>query len=304
MKAEEIKAELGRQKWSFLFILVPCGLFFIFQILPVIASFFLSFTSYDGVNAAKFVGLANYKQILFTDMRFRKALLNTIYYVLGVVPLGVVVAVIFAVLIDQSIKFKNFFKSVLLLPTITSIVASSVMWQWLFAGEKYGLINYYIVMKLGYQPIDWLMSPVWLMPAIMIMSVWAGLGYNVILFLAGLQTIPQNMYEAAEVDGAGFWHRFFYITIPLLRPTIVFVALIGCITSFQVFEQIYVMTGAGGGQVGGVLDSALTVVPYLYDTAFNKFRLGYASAIAYVIFLIVMVLTLANKRFVQSKVEY
>ncbi len=293
-----------RDRISYLFVMVPFGLFLIFVAFPTLASFFLSFTKYNVMSAPSMVGLENYKNIFLNDMRFRKALLNTVIYVLGVVPPGVLLSLVLAVAIDQKIKFKNFFKVVLFLPTVTSIVASSVMWRWLFAGEKYGLINYFIVMKLGFKPIDWLMSTTWTLPAIMIMSIWSGLGYNVILFSAGLQTIPQSMYEAAEVDGAGFWHKFFHITLPLLKPTIVFVTIMSCIFSFQVFEQIYVMTGAAGGQIGGVLDCALTVVPYLYDVGFNRFQMGYASALAYVLFLFVLLLTFINNKFVQSKVEY
>ncbi len=227
---------------------------------------------------------------------------NTALYVIGVVPIGVCVSLLLAVAIDQKIKFKNFFKSVFFLPTVTAIVAVSVIWKWLYAGGKYGLFNYFI-MKLGFQPVDWLTSPTWTLPSIMIMSIWAGLGYNMILFLAGLQTIPSVMYEAAEIDGAGFWKRFFYITLPLLKPTIVFVAMISFIFSFQVFEQVYIMTGGQGG-IGGVLNSALTIVAYLYDKGFQKFEMGYASALAYIIFLCIFILTMVNKHFMKSDVSY
>jgi len=295
---------MRRQQISYWFIIAPFLLFFVFVIIPTIASIILSFTKYNVMSAPQWVGLDNYKEIVLHDIRFRKAMLNTVIYTIGVVPVGVLISVILAVAIDQKIRLKNFFKGVLFLPTVTSIVAASVMWRWLFAGEKYGLINYYIVMKLGFKPIDWLMSPVWTLPAIMIMSIWAGIGYNVILFIAGLQTIPQTVYEAAEVDGAGFWHKLLHITIPLLRPTIVFVVIMSCISSFQVFEQIYVMTGGGGSQIGGVLDCALTGVPYIFDQGFNKFDMGYASALAYILFLFILVLTFINNKFVQSKVEY
>lgn len=304
MEKRTFLQELNKQKTSYLFIIAPFALFFIFVLVPVIASFFLSFTKYNVINAPTFVGLENYKNIIFHDTRFRKAILNTVLYVLGVVPLGISLAVVLAVGIDQKIRFKNFFKGVLFLPTVTSIVASSVIWRWLFAGEKYGLINYFIVIKMGFKPVDWLMSTTWTMPAIMIMSIWAGLGYNVILFLVGLQTIPHTMYEVAEVDGAGFWQKFFKITLPLLKPTIVFVTIISCIVSLQVFEQIYVMTGGGGGQLGGVLDCALTAVPYLFDKGFNKFEMGYASALAYILFLLILILTFVNIKFVKSRVEY
>lgn len=289
---------------SYIFIAAPFILFLIFVLGPAIASFILSFTKYNVIQPAEFVGMANYKAIILQDARFWKAIKNTLVYVIGVVPFGICIALILAVAIDQRIKAKNFFKGVLFLPTVTSIVASSVMWRWLFAGEKYGFINYFIVIKLGLKPVDWLLSPTWTLPSIIIMSIWAGLGYNVILFLAGLQTIPHAMYEAAEVDGAGYWHKFFRITIPLLKPTIVFVSIMSVIVSFQVFEQVYLMTGGGGGQLGGVLDSALTAVPYLFDKGFNKFQMGYASSMAYILFFIIFTLTFINIKFVKSKVEY
>lgn len=294
--------KLSRQKTSYLFIAVPALLFFVFQLAPVFISFFWSFTSYDVIHAPKFVGIDNYKNILFHDPLFWKAMSNTVLYVIGVVPSGIVFSLLLAVAIDQRINFKNFFKSIFFLPTVTAIVAVSVIWKWLYAGEKYGLFNYFI-MKLGFQPVDWLASPYWTLPSIIIMSIWAGVGYNMIIFLAGLQTIPHVMYEAAEIDGAGFWHKFFHITLPLLRPTIVFVTMMSFIVSFQVFEQVYIMTGGQGG-LGGVLNSGLTIVAYLYDKGFQKFQMGYASALAYIIFIWIFVLTILNKRLMKSNVEY
>ncbi|MGB2629718.1 MAG: sugar ABC transporter permease [Candidatus Omnitrophota bacterium] len=302
MEEETFLQKLNKQKISYLFIALPALLFFVFQLAPVVISFFWSFTDYDVVHAPTCVGLANYKNILFNDPLFWKAMGNTVLYVIGVVPIGVCVSLLLAVAIDQKIKFKNFFKSIFFLPTVTAIVAVSVIWKWLYAGEKYGLFNYFI-MKLGFNPVDWLSSPTWTLPSIMIMSIWAGLGYNMILFLAGLQTIPHVMYEAAEIDGAGFWKKFFNITLPLLKPTIVFVAIMSFIFSFQVFEQVYIMTGGQGG-IGGVLNSALTIAAYLYDKGFQKFEMGYASALAYIIFLCIFMLTMINKHFVKSHVSY
>lgn len=302
METESFISKLNKQKVSYLFIALPALLFFVFQLAPVFISFFWSFTRYDVVHAPRFIGLANYKSILFNDPLFWKAVFNTMVYVIGVVPIGICLSLILAVAIDQKIKFKNFFKSVFFLPTVTAIVAVSVIWKWLYAGEKYGLLNY-AIMKLGFHPIDWLSSPGWTLPSIMIMSVWAGVGYNMILFLAGLQTIPHVMYEAAEIDGAGFWKKFFHITLPLLKPTIVFVSMMSFIFSFQVFEQVYIMTGAQGG-IGGVLNSALTIVAYLYDKGFQKFQMGYASALAYIIFFWIFVLTMINKRLMRTNVEY
>ncbi|MCK4851509.1 MAG: sugar ABC transporter permease [Candidatus Omnitrophica bacterium] len=249
------------------------------------------------------MGLRNYKAILFNDPLFWKAMRNTVVYVLGVVPVGICMSLLLAVAIDQKIKFKNFFKSLFFLPTVTAIIAVSVIWKWLYAGEKYGLLNF-VIMKLGGQPIDWLASPVWTLPSIMIMSVWSGIGYNMIIFLAGLQTIPHTMYEAAEIDGAGFWKKFFYITLPLLKPTLVFVSMMSFIFSFQVFEQVYIMTGGQGG-IGGVLNCALTIVAYLYDKGFQQFQMGYASALAYIIAFCVFILTMVNKSFMrESSIDY
>jgi len=302
METETFIQKLNRQKISYLFIALPATLFFVFQLAPVFISFFWSFTRFDVVHPPRFIGLENYKNILFNDPLFWKAIWNTILYVIGVVPIGICFSLILAVAIDQKIKFKNFFKSIFFLPTVTAIVAVSVIWKWLYAGEKYGLLNYWI-MKLGGHPIDWLASPTWTLLSIMIMSIWAGVGYNMILFLAGLQTIPQAMYEAAEIDGAGFWKKFFHITLPLLKPTIVFVTMMSFVFSFQVFEQVYIMTGGQGG-IGGVLNSALTIVAYLYNKGFQKFQMGYASALAYIIFLCIFVLTLVNKRLMKTDVEY
>ena len=302
MEQETFLQKLNKQKISYLFIALPAVLFFVFQLAPVVISFFLSFTRYDVINAPQFVGLANYNTILFHDPLFWKAIRNTVIYVLGCVPVGICISLMLAVAIDQKIKFKNFFKSIFFLPTVTAIIAVSVIWKWLYAGEKYGLFNYFI-MKFGFQPIDWLASPAWTLPSIMIMSIWAGVGYNMILFLAGLQTIPQGIYEAAEIDGAGFWRQFFDVTLPLLKPTIVFVSLMSFIFSFQVFEQVYIMTGGQEG-IGGVLNSALTIVAYLYDKGFQKFQMGYASALAYIIFAFIFILTMINKRLMRTSVDY
>ncbi|MBD3296674.1 MAG: ABC transporter permease subunit, partial [Candidatus Omnitrophica bacterium] len=294
--------KLNKQKISYLFIALPAVLFFIFQLAPVFISFFWSFTTYDVIHSPKFVGLANYKAILFDDPLFWTAMRNTLIYVLGSVPVGICLSLMLAVAIDQKIKFKNFFKSIFFLPTVTAIVAVSVIWKWLYAGEKYGLFNY-IMLQVGLQPVDWLASPSWTLPSIIIMSVWAGMGYNMILFLAGLQTIPHVMYEAAEIDGAGFWRKFVNVTLPLLKPTIVFVSMMSFIFSFQVFEQVYIMTGGQGG-IGGVLNCALTIVAYLYDKGFQKFQMGYASALAYIIFICIFILTMINKSLMKSNVDY
>ena len=294
---------LFEQRYSYLFIAPAVILFFIFVLIPVVASFFLSFTKYNVISAPQWIGIDNYRQIFFHDSRFWKALRNTGVYLLGVVPVSISLSLLLAVAIDQKIRFKNFYKVMFFMPVVTSAVAVSVIWKWLFAGEKFGLINHWL-MKFGISPIDWVMSPSWTLPAIMIMSIWAGLGYNMILILAGLQTIPATFYEVAEIDGAGGWHKFWNITLPLLRPTLIFVLIMSVINSFQVFEQVYIMTGGTGEGVGGVLDCALSLVAYLYERGFQRFEMGYASAIAYILFAIIFLVTWFNLKVVRSKFEY
>ncbi len=302
MKKKNILTKLNEQKWPLLFVAPGVILFFIFVLGPVIASFYWSFTEYDAIHPPRWIGLDNYRNIFFSDPRFWKSIVNTIFYTVGVIPPGVVLSLLLAIAVDRQIRFKNFFKVIYFIPSVTSVIALSVIWKWLFAGEKYGLINHMLIL-LGFRPIDWLMSPFWTLPAIMIMSIWAGLGYNMILFLAGLQTIPTTVYEAAEIDGAGTMDKFWHITLPLLKPTFVFVVIMGFIASFQVFESIYIMTETEYG-IGGVLDSALTVVAYLYDMGFRKFQMGYASALGYIVFAVVFTITIINMKFVKTKVEY
>jgi multiple sugar transport system permease protein len=232
---------------------------------------------------------------LFNDPRFWRAFRNTVLYAIGVVPTGISIALLLAAALEGLPRGKQLFKVLYFIPTGTSVVAIAAVWKWLFAGEKFGLINYGLI-QLGLEPVDWLLSPQWILPAIMIMSIWAGLGYNMVFFSAGISTIPQTLYEAAKVDGANWWMRFWHVTVPMLRPTLVFVVVMGMITSFQVFDQVYIMTGGTGEGIGGVLDSGLTLVSYLYEQGFVKFHMGYASAIAYIIFGCVFGLTIFNLR--------
>jgi multiple sugar transport system permease protein len=302
MRKKSISQKLRMQAASYVFIAPAVLLFVVFVVGPLVASFYWSFTEFNGIQPSRWVGLANYREIFLHDTRFWKAVRNTVFYTVGVIPPGVALSLLLAVALDQKIRFKNFFRTIFFIPTVTSVIALSVIWKWLFAGEKYGLINYLLIL-MGFEPIDWLMNPAWTLPAIMIMSIWTGLGYNMILFLAGLQTIPDTLYEAAEIDGANTFDKFWNITLPLLKPTIVFVTVMAFIGSFQVFERIYIMTETEFG-IGGVLDCALTLVAYLYDKGFAKFQMGYASALGYVIFLIIFIITIINIKFVKSRVEY
>ena len=291
-------ASRGRMDWQpvgYLFVAPAVILFVIFVVVPIFASLYLSFTRYNVLQPPHWVGAENFHAILFNDPRFWKAFRNTVSYVLGVVPIGVTIALILAAALEELSFGKQLFKVLYFIPTVTSVVAIAVVWKWLFAGEKFGLINYGLIL-LGLKPIDWLLSPTWVLPAVMIMSIWAGLGYNLVFFSAGISTIPEALYEAAKVDGADWWQRFWNVTVPMLRPTLIFVVVMSVINSFQVFDQAYIMTAGTGEGVGGVLDYGLTLVSYLYEQGFVQFHMGYASAIAYLMFGAVFGLTLVNLR--------
>lgn len=288
------------QPIAYLFIAPALLLFTIFVFIPIFASLYLSFTQYNVIHPPIWVGWDNFQALLFHDPRFWKAFRNTMVYVIVVVPVGIALALLLAAVLEELTHGKQLFKILYFIPTVTSVVAIATVWKWLFAGEKFGLINYLLI-QLGLQPVDWLLSPQWVLPAIMIMSIWAGLGYNFVFFSAGIATIPHALYEAAKVDGASWWQRFWHVTVPMLRPTLVFVVVMGVISSFQIFDQVYIMTGGTGEGIGGVLDSGLTLVSYLYDQGFVKFRMGYASAIAYVIFGCVFGLTVVNMRMLRLR---
>jgi len=294
--------EINKQKSAYMFIAPSFLLFTVFLIVPVFASLYWSFTEYNILQPPKFVGFQNYANILFHDPRFWKAMTNTVIFVIGTVPTSIVISLLLAMAIDQNIRFKNWFKTFFFIPSITSIIAISVIWKWLYASGKYGLFNHFLS-SIGIPPVNWL-GVDWTLPSIIMMSVWGGLGYNMILFIAGLQGIPQVFYEAAEVDGASDWDKFRNVTLPLLRPTMLFVSIMSIISAFQVFEQVYIMTYNSEGAVGGTLDCALTIVAYLYETGFQRFSMGYASALAYLIFFVLFIVTIINMKIVEKKIEY
>ena len=295
-----MRRQLDWHPIAFVFIAPALLLFLVFTFVPLFASLYLSFTQYNVLHPPHWVGVDNFRQLIFHDPRFWKAFRNTVCYVVGVVPIGISTALVLAAALEELTRGKQLFKVLYFIPTVTSVVAIAAVWKWLFAGEKFGLINYFLI-RLGLAPVDWLLSPTWVLPAIMIMSIWAGLGYNLVFFSAGISTIPQTLYEAAKMNGASWWGRFWNVTVPMLRPTLVFVVVMAVINSFQVFDQVYIMTGGTGEGTGGVLDSGLTLVSYLYDQGFMQFHMGYASAIAYLIFGCVFGLTLVNIRMLRSK---
>lgn len=272
------KLAQSQQFWGWVFVLPALIGTFIFIIIPVICSFGLSFMDWDLLNKAQFVGLKNYKMI-FQDPLFGKILLNTIVYALATSVFAVIIPLVLASILNSKIRGAEFFKTAYFLPFITPMIVIAIIWQWIF-DPNIGILNY--ALKLN---INWLYDPNFAMPALIIVSVWKLIGYNMIIFLSGLSAMNQSLFEASKIDGANAFDTFRFITVPLLSPTIFFVIIITCISSFQVFDLIYLMTQ------GGPLDSTNVLVYAIYKNAFEYFKIGQASAIAYVLFVIILALT-------------
>jgi len=265
----------------------------VFLIGPIIVAFILSFKQYSLLDqttilGAKSVGIDNYIKV-FKDPVFLQALKNTFVYSIGVVPLQLIISLLLALVVDSKIKAKAFFRVAYYIPTLTSIVAVSTIFLFLF--KKDGIFNKFLSI-FGIGGRTWFNDPNFALMAIILMAVWSSVGVTMIIFLAGLQEIPQTVYEAAEIDGANKFQRFFKITLPLIKPTVFFNLVMTIIGTLQMFDQAYVISGGNGGP----LNSTMTVVLYLYNKGFKEFEMGYASAIAFVLFLIIFTLTLIQKR--------
>jgi multiple sugar transport system permease protein len=259
----------------------------------------------DGFSDWKIFSLFGTQYVLGAqDTRFWTSLINTLVFVfwtvIGKIVFGLAIAL---VLRKQSIS-NYILRMVFFLPSVTASIAITVVWGWLFKGQPYGLINY-LLLQTGVvvEPVSFLNDANWTMPILVIMAIWGGIGYNMILFLAGLQNINPELYEVAAIDGAGPWAVFRRITLPLLRPTTLYILITSIIGAFQVFEAVYILFASSEG-MGGVLDSGLTVVPYLYDQGFRLFNMGYASAIAWILFAIIFILTLINLRVGRANEAY
>ncbi len=284
---------MSRNLW---FVAPALLVIFIFFFVPVAAAFLLSFTDFDiyalgNLEYLRFVGLGNYLRLI-QDPLFWIALRNTLYFVLIGGPLSIGVSLGAALLLNSKlVRFKGVFRSALFMPVVTTLVAVAVVWRYLYH-PRYGLLNYGLGLIGGVGPIDWLGDPTWAMPAIILMAVWKNFGFNMIIFIASLQSIPQHLYEAARIDGADAWRQFCHVTLPLLGPTFTFVTLITLIGYFQLFAEPYVMTQ------GGPAHSTLSIVLFMYEQGFRWWDLGYAAAVAFVLFLIILAAT-----FLQLKLQ-
>ncbi len=263
---------------------------------PIVVSLGLAFCDWDLITPAKFIGLGNFVK-MFSDARFLNSMYNTFYYTIFSVPLGVVGSVMIALLMNQKWKSVRLLRTIYYLPSVTAGVASAIIWMWLL-NPDFGLINYGLSL-LGIKGPQWMADEIWAKPAIIIMSLW-GVGGNMIVYLAGLQGIPRQLYEAAEIDGAGMMQKFRYVTLPMLTPVIFFNLIMSIVWSFQIFTQVYVMTGGQGGPA----DSTLVMVLYIYQQAFKFHNMGYASAIAWVLFIIILVFTLLQFKVAGGWVHY
>jgi multiple sugar transport system permease protein len=276
--------------------------FLAFTAVPMAASLALSFHSWSLLSPPEWVGLENFETIFRDDPLFTTSLGNTAYYVALSVPLGLGASLLLALLLNRNLRGMGFFRTVVVLPSIMNIVAVSVLWLWIFNPE-FGLLNT-LLRFLGVEGILWLQSERWAKPALIIMSLW-GVGGGALIFLAALQGIPRELYEAASLDGAGSFRRFRHITLPMISPAMFFSLIMGIIGSFQVFAQAFVMTGAAQpGAEGGPNNATLFLVLHLYKKAFQEFRMGYAAALAWILFFIVLAFTIGQKRLSRRWVYY
>ncbi|AKG03786.1 lactose ABC transporter permease [Salimicrobium jeotgali] len=278
---------MKNKKWTpYLFLLPGSAILLLFIFYPMLQAIWLSFTQYNMVTEASFIGTENYEE-LFNDELFWNALKNTIIYLVVVVPALVVVPIFLAVLVNQRLKGIGIFRSIYYIPVVTSLVVAGIAWDWVY--KENGLLNYLLdILGVISEPIGWLTSTNTAIFAVMVVTVWKGLGYYMIIYLAGLQSIPEDLYEAAEIDGANWWQKITKVTIPMLLPFVLIVSIMSSIAAMKVFEEIYVMTG------GGPLHSSETLVFYIYQQAFDNLNMGYASAAGVILFLITLVFSLIN----------
>lgn len=272
----------------------------VFTVYPVAASLYYSFCDYSVLQPAMWIGTDNYVQLVHDDL-FWRSLGNTLYYAALSIPLGTAVSLALALLLNYEVPGTPLFRTIFYLPSIVPLVASSVLWMWIFNGS-YGLLNWAIAPVLRWfhsAPPSWLSDPAWAKPALVLMSVW-GVGNSMVIYLAGLKDIPRELYEAAEIDGATALSRFRHVTLPMLTPVIYFNVVMGIIGALQTFTQAFVMTGPEGAPARSTLFYSL----YLFTTAFYDLRMGYASALAWILFLIIVTLTLLASKSLQHRMPH
>ena len=291
------RLSLARQEEliAYLFLLPSLLGFLVFLVAPMVASLGISFYDWELLTPPTFTGLKNF-QALLNDTVFREVLWNTVYYTVGLVPLNLVVSLGLAVWLNTKLRGLTLYRMAFFMPVVTVTVAVALIWRWMYEPNA-GIID--TVLRAVHLPAPaWLADPQFAMPALILMSVWKGFGYNMVLFLAGLQGIPTTIYEAATIDGASAWQRFWRITLPLLSPTIFLAVVLTVISSFQVFDQALVMTR------GGPANATSTIVYFIYNNAFVWFRMGYAAAASWVLFAVIFAITIVQTRWQRRWVHY
>jgi multiple sugar transport system permease protein len=288
MRREAIAFYLFASPWLIGLVVLEIG--------PIIASAVLSFTDYPVIVAPKWIGLANYQHMLFDDDLVWQALKVTTFYCLGAIPLGVIAAFLLALLLNQPIRGIAAYRTIYYLPSVISGVPVALLFIWIL-NPDFGVVNNALRAVGIHDPPQWLFSEDWVIPAFILLSLW-GVGGAMIIYLAGLQSIPTHLYEAAEIDGAGAFGKFRHVTIPMVSPVILFNLVIGVIGAFQIFTPVFIMTQ------GGPANASLVFVLYLYNNAFRWFKMGYASALAWLLFFIILALTLLVIRWSAAWVYY
>ncbi|MBX3142604.1 MAG: sugar ABC transporter permease [Trueperaceae bacterium] len=269
-----------RELWLGLAFISPWLIgFLVFTVYPVFASLYFSFTDYNVVSAPRWIGTRNYTDLV-ADPLFGKTLYNTLYLAAIGIPFSLIVSLLIALLLNTKVRLQGVFRTIYFLPSVVPAVAAALLWRW-FLNPDYGPVNEFL-WALGINGPGWLADPTWSKPALILASLW-GVGGSMVIYLAGLQNVPVQLYEAADLDGATRWQRLRYVTLPMLSPVILFNLIMGIITSFQAFTNIYIMTG------GGPSNSTLVYALYLYQNAFQFFRMGFASAMAWVLLMITAV---------------
>ncbi|MGL4231854.1 MAG: carbohydrate ABC transporter permease [Casimicrobium sp.] len=280
--------------WTvFLFLLPACALVGAFVIYPALKTVLLSATDFSIIKPAQWVGAKNYVT-LWHDPFFWSALKNTLIYLFCVVPILVTLPIFLAILVNRALPGIRWIRAALYLPVVTSLVISGLVWKWIY--EEKGILNHFLLATgITDNPVAFLTDPSIAIFSVMAVTAWSGMGYYMVIYLAGLQSIPEHLYEAAELEGVSRWKQALYITVPMLKPSIAVVAVMSSIAAMKVFEEIYVMTQ------GGPLDATKTLVFYLYESAFVDFEMGYAAAIGVVLFAITLVFSLINLRLTRSR---
>lgn len=288
--------------WAYAFLGPAFFFLLVLIVFPILFAFWISLHDWSLIpRDFPWIGLENYAAA-FRDALTRKSLGNTLYYTVGVVPVGMALALALAMILNQDrLPLRTSLRTVYFIPVITSWVAVSFVWIWMFE-PRWGLVNAFLEWFNLTGP-KWLASPDWALPAIMIVAIWKGLGFSMVIFLAGLQGIPRELYEAAKIDGANRWNGFRHITFPLLNPTIVFITVTGVIGSLQVFTPAVIMTTTQG-EAGGPINSTRVMVYHIYATAFRYNDLGYGAALAFILFALILAITLVQLRLTQREFEY